>query len=131
MCGFCGFILGKSKIDHSQSKRNIFEMNNALSHRGPDDEGYEILEEEGIYLGHKRLSIIDLNNRNKQPFVDKKNQLSLIFNGEIYNYLELKELLKEKYNFITTGDTEVLLAAYQVWGVELLKKSKVCFHFAY
>lgn len=129
MCGFCGFLLSKSKYDSSQSKKILYEMNNALNHRGPDEEGYEILEQEQIYLGHKRLSIIDLDKRNNQPFIDKSKQISLVFNGEIYNYLELKEILKDKYKFITTGDTEVLVAAYYVWGFDLLKKIKGMFSF--
>lgn len=129
MCGFCGFILGQTNISHPESKKTIVEMNNALVHRGPDQEGYEILENEKIYLGHKRLSIIDLNNRNNQPFIDRENLISLVFNGEIYNYLELKELLKGRYNFKTTGDTEVLVAAYHVWGIELLQRIKGMFSF--
>ena len=129
MCGFCGFILDRSKYDANQSKKILFEMNNALAHRGPDEEGYEVLEQEQIYLGHKRLSIIDLNKRNNQPFIDKPNQISLVFNGEIYNYLELKEILKHKYKFITTGDTEVIVAAYHVWGFNMLKKIKGMFSF--
>lgn len=129
MCGFCGFLLSESKYDSSQSKKILYEMNNALKHRGPDEEGYEILEQEQIYLAHKRLSIIDLDKRNNQPFIDKSKQISLVFNGEIYNYLELKEILRNKYKFITTGDTEVLIAAYHVWGFDLLKKIKGMFSF--
>ena len=85
MCGFCGFIIDHSQYDSNQSKKILFEMNNALAHRGPDEEGYEILEEEQIFLGHKRLSILDLNKRNNQPFIDKSNQISLVFNGEMYD----------------------------------------------
>jgi len=129
MCGFCGFQLDQSKYTNSELKNILFEMNNALSHRGPDEEGYEIIDDKKLYLGHKRLSIIDLHKRNNQPFLDKANQISLVFNGEIYNYLELKEILKKKYRFVTTGDTEVLVAAYHVWGVELLKKIKGMFSF--
>ena len=129
MCGFCGFIIDHSQYDSNQSKKILFEMNNALAHRGPDEEGYEILEEEQIFLGHKRLSILDLNKRNNQPFIDKSNQISLVFNGEIYNYLELKEILKHQYKFITTGDTEVIVAAYHVWGFNMLKRIKGMFSF--
>ena len=96
MCGFCGFQLDQSKYTNSELKNILFEMNNALSHRGPDEEGYEIIDDKKLYLGHKRLSIIDLHKRNNQPFLDKANQISLVFNGEIYNYLELKEILKKK-----------------------------------
>lgn len=129
MCGICGFVIKNSKYNNFQSRKIIINMNNAFSHRGPDEEGYEILPNEEIYLGHKRLSILDLNKRNNQPFVDNENKISLVFNGEIYNYLELKDSIKKKYKFITSGDTEVLLACYKVWGTDLLKYIKGMFSF--
>ena len=78
---------------------------------------------------HVRLSIIDLSTAGHQPMFSNDNRYSIVFNGEIYNYLELKKELKDKYSFKTKSDTEVLLAAYQVWGEECLSKFNGDFSF--
>lgn len=120
MCGIVGFI-GKNK----ESKKIIESMTNKLIHRGPDDFGYYI--DEFCALGHRRLSIIDLNT-GKQPISDGK--YTIVFNGEIYNFLELKEELKKKYKFKTKTDTEVILKGYQEWGADVLKKLRGMFAIA-
>jgi asparagine synthase (glutamine-hydrolysing) len=95
------------------------------NHRGPDFTGR--WSSEGAYIGHNRLSIIDLGADSNQPF--KNGRYVLTFNGEIYNYLEIKQELPE-YNFTTNGDTEVLLAAFLKWGKDCLKKLRGMFAFA-
>ncbi|MBR3489953.1 MAG: asparagine synthetase B, partial [Bacilli bacterium] len=103
MCGIVGFS------DRNIDKGNIIKsMADKLIHRGPDDVGYYV--DDNIALGHRRLSIIDLNT-GKQPIEDDK--YVIIFNGEIYNYLELKDELKSKYKFKTKSDTEVLLKGFE------------------
>ena len=125
MCGFVGFT---SSEDIEKNINILKEMNVKLTHRGPDGEGY--YNDGNIFLGHKRLSIIDLNKRSNQPFSDNEEKHIIVYNGEIYNYIELKkELEKEKYIFSTTSDTEVLLKAYIHWGPNFLKKIKGMFSF--
>ena len=122
MCGIAG-ILGKN------AKSNLIDdMLMVQHHRGPDYKGKWL--EEGVALGHNRLSIIDLSNSANQPFSDRTKRYSIVFNGEIYNYIELKEKLKSSYNFQTTSDTEVLLAAYIFWGKDCLKHLNGMFSFA-
>lgn len=123
MCGIVGFL------DKEENKCKIIKnMTDRIIHRGPDQEGYYI--EEKIALGHRRLSIIDINN-GKQPMLSKDKTLIVIFNGEIYNYLELQvELEKKGYEFTTNSDTEVLLNGYKEWGKELPKKLRGMFAFA-
>ncbi len=128
MCGFCGFYLN-SQSNIEKSKKTLFDMNSALSHRGPDAEGHEFDVNEKTFLAHKRLSILDLNSRSNQPFINKNDLISLVYNGEIYNYIELKEALKNEYNFTTSGDTEVIIAAYLAWGVNMLDRIKGMFSF--
>tara|TARA_B100000925_G_scaffold273621_1_gene238446 strand:+ start:450 stop:2153 length:1704 start_codon:yes stop_codon:yes gene_type:complete len=122
MCGIAG-ILGKN------AKSNLIDdMLMVQHHRGPDYKGKWL--EEGVALGHNRLSIIDLSNSANQPFSDRTKRYSIVFNGEIYNYIELREKLKSSYNFQTNSDTEVLLAAYIFWGKDCLKHLNGMFSFA-
>ena len=120
MCGIVGFV-GKSK----EAKKIIDSMNNKLIHRGPDDFGTYI--DEVCALGHRRLAIIDLKT-GKQPITD--GNYTIVFNGEIYNFLELKEELKNKYKFNTKTDTEVILKGYEEWGTDVTKKLRGMFAFA-
>src|SRR3972149_11847722 len=118
MCGITGIInLDKKSVD----KKVLTEMTRKLIHRGPDDEGFFV--EKNIGLGHRRLSIIDLSPAGHQPmFYDNKN-LVIVYNGEIYNYLEIREELKKLgHQFSSQSDTEVILASYKEWGVDCLKK---------
>lgn len=126
MCGITGIInFNKKPVD----KAILGKMNKTLSHRGPDDEGYWI--DRNIGLGHRRLSIIDLTKAGHQPmFYDNKN-LTIVFNGEIYNYLEIRdELIKKGYRFKSQSDTEVILAAYKEWGEDCLNKFNGMWAFA-
>tara|TARA_Y100001970_G_scaffold293438_1_gene440204 strand:- start:9841 stop:11661 length:1821 start_codon:yes stop_codon:yes gene_type:complete len=117
MCGIVGIINLKNKsIDTS----SIHLMMDKIAHRGPDDQG--VFVEKNFGLGHVRLSILDLSSAGHQPMFSNNSRYGIIFNGEIYNYLELKEELKNDYKFITKTDTEVILAAYQKWGKKCLDK---------
>ena len=120
MCGIAGFS------DRNKAKNEIIKsMTDNLIHRGPDDFGFYI--DEKVALGHRRLSIIDLKG-GKQPIED--DNYVIIFNGEIYNYLELKEELKNKYKFKTKSDTEVLLKGFEEWGIDVTKHLRGMFAFA-
>ncbi len=103
-------------------------MRDQQAYRGPDGAGEYIIEDEGIYLGHRRLSIIDPEPRSAQPYVDNKSVIT--FNGEIYNYLELRKELGSHVSFETTGDTEVLLKSWQHWGEDCLHKIDGMYAFA-
>ncbi|MBK8055156.1 MAG: asparagine synthase (glutamine-hydrolyzing) [Saprospiraceae bacterium] len=112
MCGITAIInVSKGPIGQEE----IEEINRLVTHRGPDGEGYYLGG--NFALGHRRLSIIDLSAEANQPMSSGSNQL--IFNGEIYNYIEIRcELLALGYNFTTCSDTEVILKAYEEWGEE-------------
>ncbi len=115
MCGINGF--------NFVNKELIKKMNNSIKHRGPDAEG--VFSKQGVSLGHRRLAIIDLNKRGNQPMMyeHNKNKAVIVFNGEIYNFKELKEELKKRgYKFKTKTDTEVVLASYMEWGEECVKR---------
>lgn len=143
MCGITGYYSLKNKI----TLEKYYNAHKLLSHRGPDDEGFVAinnnkiteykgedtineysdyndileLEKSNLVLGHRRLSIIDLSKNGHQPFIFKN--LSLVFNGEIFNYLELKkDLLKAGYFFETNSDTEVFLKAFHFYGFEAFNK---------
>lgn len=112
MCGINGFNFKNPEL--------ILRMNKVIQHRGPDRSDFWCGD--NISLGHNRLSIIDLSERANQPMWDESHKLVVIFNGEIYNFLELREELKHKYNFRSQSDTEVILYAYKEWGTECIKK---------
>jgi len=125
MCGICGII----NFNHSiVDEISIRQMMHTMKHRGPDDDGVFI--ENNVGFGYVRLSIIDLSIAGHQPMFDNSGRYVMIFNGEIYNYIELKEELRDKYNFNTKTDSEVLLAAYIVWGESCLNKFNGMFAFA-
>ena len=121
MCGILGQFSSKNILNKNQFLNTL----NILNHRGPDDYGIEegFIKDYNFFIGHKRLSIIDLTKTGKQPFKSKDNRFILVFNGEIYNYLELrKELLNLGFTFNSKSDTEVLLNAWICWGVDSIKK---------
>ena len=134
MCGFVGFLGCKNFSD----KKNIFSllkiMNNTLIHRGPNSEGYWSHEESQIFFGHRRLSIIDLSPSGNQPMESQSSEFTIIFNGEIYNHLELRDELAEfKPGILWRGnsDTETILASIDFFGIEkTLKKLVGMFSFA-
>ena len=112
MCGIAGFIYKDNKdVDKTLLKK----MTDSIAHRGPDAEGQFV--EKNIGLGHRRLSIIDLSEDGKQPMESCDGRFVITFNGEIYNYIELKEeLVKEGARFNNKTDTEVIIEAYRLWG---------------
>ena len=141
MCGITGTINLKKNVN----KDLFVKMNNIIRHRGPDDEGYtligakkiikafgedsateikkkymnikDVTEEFPIFFGHRRLSILDLSENGHQPMSDEFDKIHITFNGEIFNYIEIKqELVKKGYNFKTNCDTEVIIKSYQEWG---------------
>ncbi len=123
MCGIVGFINKKEN-----KEKIIKKMADRIEHRGPDAEGFYI--DENIALGHRRLAIIDINS-GIQPMFNEDKKIVVIFNGEIYNYIELKaELKKKKHKFTTSSDTEVLVHGYEEWGTDLPKKLRGMFAFA-
>jgi asparagine synthase (glutamine-hydrolysing) len=101
-------------------------MTDSMAHRGPDADGFWI--EANTAFGHRRLSIIDLSSAANQPFIDQSGRYIIVFNGEIYNYQEVKHQIPE-YAFVTTSDTEVLIAAYARWGKDCLKYLRGMFAF--
>ena len=145
MCGICGYFAFKDNI----SSRNILAMNFAIQHRGPDDDGFwlsdglktqnfsgkdstekiknllPILEEETskIALGFRRLSIVDLSENGHQPMNSDDGEITITFNGEIYNFKTLrKQLENENVSFKSNSDTEVILKGYQKWGNSIFEK---------
>ena len=112
MCGIAGFV----RTDGAPAERSVIErMTDAVRHRGPDGSGHFL--DGSLALGHRRLSILDLSEHGAQPMHDARDTLVLTFNGEIYNYLEIREQLRAKgYTFRTETDSEVILAAYDCWG---------------
>ena len=109
MCGIAGII---SNNVTEISKGRLVEMTDVIAHRGPDGSGHWISENGQVGLGHRRLSIIDLSHQADQP-MHYLDRYTIVFNGEIYNYIELKEkLLKQNFSFRTDSDTEVLLALF-------------------
>jgi asparagine synthase (glutamine-hydrolysing) len=115
MCGFIGYLSPNGQIQPSKLRGAL----ETISHRGPDDEGINIFHVSGneLCLAHRRLSIIDLSANGHQPFFDNSNRFCMVYNGEVYNYRELREELKCKgHVFRTDTDTEVVLEAFKEWG---------------
>lgn len=134
MCGITG-ILGK-QINTANYHRAIQKMTDSIAHRGPDSQGF--WNDENCFLGHRRLSIIDLSEAGNQPFISQDGRYILVYNGELYNYKDLKfELQRAEhgsknipYIFKTNTDTEVILAAYLRWGNTCMKRFNGMFAFA-
>jgi asparagine synthase (glutamine-hydrolysing) len=109
---------------------DVIKMTDSMIHRGPDGAGYELYNNETLGFGHRRLSILDLSEAGKQPF-NYLESYSITYNGEVYNFLEIKEELKLKgYTFKTTSDTEVIIAAYHEFGKACLTKFNGMWAFA-
>ena len=120
MCGIVGFY-SNTKYEDLQTK--LHAANELLRHRGPDDSGVYLDQRYGIGLGHRRLSILDLSQAGHQPMTCQNGDLAIVFNGEIYNFKEIRDNLKnEGHRFRSNSDTEVLLRAYQQWGRECLQR---------
>lgn len=119
MCGICGYV-SKKNITLEQLKA----MNDTMYHRGPDDSGEEIYDMHGGYqvgFAQRRLSILDLSSLGHQPMHSANKRVSVVFNGEIYNYQEIREELTD-YSFASNCDTEVIIAAYLKWGIDCVQK---------
>ncbi len=126
MCGIAGFF--HFDRDRPVDKKLLEKITNVLAHRGPDGSGFYC--KDNIALGHRRLSIIDLSTGD-QPMFNSDKSLAVVFNGEIYNYMELRDELKRLgYKFNTNSDTEVILKAYEEWGVNCQNKFNGMWAFA-
>ena len=127
MCGISGiYSLSKEKIPNLDTKLNF--LNKTLKHRGPDFSDIWVHENRALGLGHTRLSIIDLSQNANQPMKSRNGNV-IVFNGEIYNFDDLKDNLKKTYNFKSKSDTEVILAGYEKWGVDVFNKLNGMFAF--
>ncbi|HEV2478853.1 MAG TPA: asparagine synthase (glutamine-hydrolyzing) [Puia sp.] len=124
MCGIAGLYYFR---DQAIEPKTIRGMTGALAHRGPDADGF--YDGSQVAFGHRRLSILDLSSAANQPFFDRSGRYVMVFNGELYNYEEVKVRIPE-YDFQTTGDTEVLIAAYAKWGPECIHQFRGMFAFA-
>lgn len=121
MCGITGFVDFKNQ----SGKDTLVQMSDDLIHRGPDDFGNEFFTTQfySIGLGFRRLSIIDLSLAGHQPMVDDSKNYWIIFNGEVYNFLEIRqELIASGFSFHSNSDTEVILKSYIKWGIDCIKK---------
>lgn len=119
MCGITGIHSQAACVDPSV----LSAMTDALRHRGPDDSGTYVSQDGKVGLGHTRLSVIDLSERGRQPMASDDLKIQISYNGEIYNYREIKEELRSNgHIFRTDCDTEVLVKAYEQWGIECLHK---------
>ena len=127
MCGIIGIINAIKPIGQNWTKKNLSK----ILHRGPDNDELWNSKDQFVFFGHTRLSILDLSSKNNQPLEDEDANICLTFNGEIYNYIELRnELKKLGYKFKTNGDTEVLLKSYIQWKEDSFKKIEGMFAFA-
>ncbi|HZW27069.1 MAG TPA: asparagine synthase (glutamine-hydrolyzing) [Trueperaceae bacterium] len=127
MCGVAGVLEARNAAER---ERVVRDMLDALAHRGPDDEGVWSDEAAGLTLGHRRLAIIDTSPAGHEP-MSYRGRYVLTFNGEIYNFLELREELEAKgHAFASRTDAEVLLAGYAEWGVDVLQRLVGMFAFA-
>ena len=126
MCGICGVVY-KDGLK-TPSEQTLQAMNNTISHRGPDDAGVQVFSSAGLAM--RRLSIIDLYTGH-QPLSNEDQTLTIVFNGEIYNFSVLKQQLQDQgHTFKTSTDTEVIVHGYEEWGEDVCKKLNGMFAFA-
>lgn len=117
MCGLAG-IIGAAARDGAELERLTQLMTGPIRHRGPDDDGVFVVPESGVALGFRRLAIIDLSPAGHQPMASRSDRFTLVFNGEVFNHNTLRgELLAEGHRFRGHSDTEVILAAFESWGI--------------
>ena len=127
MCRIAGII----NPQHTRLQDDILKMRDAMQHGGPDGAGVFVDVEKGIALGHRRLSLLDLSTAGAQPMQDARARYQLVFNGELYNYAELKEELQALgYHFRSNSDTEVVLYAFIAWGTEAFHRFNAMFALA-
>ena len=126
MCGIIGHIKQNSPINRDEFVR----MRDTLTHRGPEDADAKYFENDRLALGHRRLSFLDLSEAGRQPMCNEDETIWIVLNGEIYNYIELREILIQKgHTFKTQSDTEVIVHGYEEWGTAIVSKLKGMFAF--
>ena len=126
MCGICGIVDFYRQVKDKKELTHVMSSN--LSHRGPDDSGE--FNDEFISMGFRRLSILDIEKGN-QPVTNKNKKIISIFNGEIFNFKEIRNELKIKgFNFKTNSDSEIIPYAYEVWGINFVKRLNGMFSIA-
>jgi len=127
MCG----IVGKASIKPVSDRNKLIVARDLLTHRGPDSHGQWWSENGCVGMAHRRLSIIDISEVANQPMISCTGRYVIVFNGEIYNFMELRlELRRRGQTFRSNSDTEVLLGAYSEWGIECPKYLRGMFAFA-
>src|ERR1051325_543624 len=130
MCGINGIYAWHASAD-AVDRDELVRTREAMHSRGPAAGGAWFSDDGRVGLGHRRLSIIDVSERSNQPMHSRERDMSLVFNGEIYNYRELREELERAgETFDTTSDTEVVLRMYRKWGAPMLGKLRGMFAFA-
>src|SRR6185369_7522825 len=128
MCGISGWFL---RSGEAMPDGHLHSMADAIAHRGPDDRGYYFHHSEGVALAHNRLSIIDLSPAGHQPMISDDGNTVLIYNGELYNFLALKEeLIRLGHSFHSRSDSEVILQAFIEWGPRCVERFAGMFAFA-
>ncbi len=120
MCGFAGFIDIAKSSSNEVLKQTVERMAETMRHRGPDDGGTWVDASSGVVLGFRRLSIIDLSSAGHQPMISHNGRYIIIFNGEIYNYQDIRKELEIAWR--GNSDTETILEAISAWGVEIALK---------
>jgi len=127
MCGIAGVLMSRGQVEEWE----LIRVRDTLTHRGPDDTGIWIHRDGNFGLVHRRLSIIDLSDAARQPMTNEDGTVVLVFNGEIYNFRVLRSVLQEKgHIFRSQSDTEVIIHAYEQWGVQAIEKLNGMFAFA-
>ena len=128
MCGIVGFKTGEW---FQELREDLSHAVSSLAHRGPDDSGVFFDSESGIGLGHRRLSVIDLSESGRQPMGSDDGKIQIVYNGEVYNFREIRKNLEQHGHHFRTGtDTEVILHAYLQWGTACLSRFVGMFAFA-
>ncbi len=132
MCGIAGVMCVKrQQCDAGAVRKLLKKMTDCIAHRGPDGEGHITLDEGHVFLGHRRLAVIDLSGTAGQPMQSLDQRYTISYNGEVYNYKELRRELELKgHRFFSSSDTEVILHAYAQWGTDVLPKLNGIFAFA-
>lgn len=126
MCGLTGFLSTKAELSAQKMRTIVSSMSETLTHRGPDDDGFWLDEAAGMALGFRRLAIVDLSPNGHQPMLSACGRFALVFNGEVYNFKELRQVLESKgHQFRGHSDTEIILAAIVEWGLEAAVKQFV------
>jgi len=134
MCGFTGYLSSNSIDKLSNNESIIHEMTRSLIHRGPDSEGFWKDSSEGISMGFRRLAILDTSSNGNQPMISNNGQFVIVFNGEIYNHLILRqeiERTKKNHQWSSGSDTETILCGFELWGIhKTIQKCTGMFGFA-